>query len=220
MRLRRAHQRRRRRDRLPGLFHPAGSRNQNVRSNDPPPRRPRHSRRQLELGSSLLPVRRPLHNRSSHSSPLPARRPLHNQSRRSSPLPLRERIEGEGPFTARVFSRAIQDSASAPNPRAGYAKLCLLRRGSKVRVLIQWGGPPCPPSTRAFSRATQDSASSPEARRVIKMFRVTHEQYYRLGGILGVPLDATISDATKDSQSNDPNKRILNLRMGGAERSL
>jgi hypothetical protein len=30
---------------------------------------------------------------------------LHNQARRSSPLPIRERIEGEGPYTARSFAR-------------------------------------------------------------------------------------------------------------------
>src|SRR5580704_17405760 len=30
------------------------------------------------------------------------------------PLSRRERIEGEGPYSARVFSRAIKDSVSAP----------------------------------------------------------------------------------------------------------
>jgi hypothetical protein len=40
-------------------------------------------------------------------------------ARRSSPLPVRERIEGEGPYTARVVLRAIQDSASAPKAHRG-----------------------------------------------------------------------------------------------------
>ncbi len=34
---------------------------------------------------------------------LAVRRPLHNPPRRSSPLPVRERIEGEGPYSARDF---------------------------------------------------------------------------------------------------------------------
>src|SRR5260370_29989330 len=50
----------------------------------------------------------------------------------SSPLPEWERIEGEGPYSARVLLRAPQDSASAAKARVRVRLLELLRYAARA----------------------------------------------------------------------------------------